>query len=119
MHGLTSDYDSDVEQSFEERITQSTKMMKKYNDRVPIIISPKKNSITMSKRKFLPKKDSTLGSFIHFIKQYVDVNSRQSILAFANNTLIPISHTMGEIYKLHADSDGFLYIYITVENTFG
>lgn len=106
-------------QSFDFRLAMSKRMMNRYPSRVPVLLKANKKNILFKKNKFLPSKDSTLGNFMYFIKNYVDVNKYQSILAFANNTLIPVSYTMGQIYDTHADADGFLYIHISIENTFG
>ncbi len=38
---------------------------------------------------------------------------------FINNTLPTTSTIMNDLYKIHKESDLFLYIFISEENTFG
>lgn len=110
---------SDTEHTLNENRELSKRLKNKYPNRIPVLVKANNDTITLKKHKFLPIKDSTFGNFLYFIRQYVDLNSKQSIIAFANNTLVPVSSTLDELYQIHADADGFLYIYITKENTFG
>ena len=110
---------SDTEQTFNENRELSKRLKSKYPNRIPVLVKSQNETITLKKHKFLPTKDSTFANFLYFLRQYVDLNSKQSIVAFANNTLIPVSSTMGDLYKIHTNDDGFLYIHITKENTFG
>ena len=45
--------------------------------------------------------------------------SEKAIFIFVNKQLLAMSTGMAQVYKDHADSDGFLYVTYSGENTFG
>jgi hypothetical protein len=103
---------------FEERQKRSLALMKRYRDRVPVII--KESKVKFEKTKFLPWKDSTFGQFMHFSRKYAEVIcEKETLIGFIDNVMVPVSADMGSLYGEHADPDGFLYVTITRENTFG
>jgi hypothetical protein len=48
---------------------------------------------------------------------FINYNNRTDV--FINNKIFPITSSVGNIYKEHADDDGFLYIEFFEESTFG
>lgn len=107
--------------SFEDRISESEKIKKKYNDRIPVIVEPSKQSRLnkIDKTKFLVPEDLTVGNFLSVIRKRIKLTSEQALFIFVNNVLPCTSQTMGTIYDQHKDEDGFLYLVYTEENTFG
>ena len=110
-----------IYKSYEERRAESTKIMQKFRDRLPIIVERVKNSkiAIIDKNKYLVPMDLTIGQFMLIIRNRIKLN--ESIAMFINiNSFIPHTHYLiSEIYAKYKDPDGFLYIFYTGENTFG
>ena len=53
------------------------------------------------------------------IRKYLQLTSAESIYLFSNDTLLSPSESLYTTYGKYKDTDGFLYIYYTSENTFG
>ena len=103
-----------------KRKMESARLLKKFPDRVPILVKPgNKNTPDIDKCKYLVPAVMTIGEFINIIRKRVDLGSTKALFVFVNNVLPPTSSTMRTIYEQNADSDGFLYLMYSVENTFG
>ena len=98
-----------------ERITESSKIIERYPDRIPIIVEKdKKCKIKdIDKNKFLVPNDMTLGQFMYVIRKRIKLDSTEALFFFVNNVLCNNTQTLGEIYKKYKDKDGFLYILYT------
>ena len=105
-------------QKEEERIKISEKILLKYPQRVPIIVDCKK-SIKLDKNKYIVPNDLTIGQFTYVLKKKIKLNYEQSIFLLCNNELIMNSELIIHLFNRHKDYDGFLYIIISLENTFG
>ena len=107
--------------SFEKRENESNNIIKKYPDRIPIIVekSYHSNINVIDKSKFLVPKDMTLGQFVYIIRKRIDMKSSQALFIYINNILPPSNNLISTIYNENKDKDGFLYIKYTGENTFG
>ena len=105
-------------QEAEERIKISLKIMSKYPQRVPIIVDCKKD-INLDKKKYIVPNDLTVGQFIYILKKRIKMNYEQSIFLLCNNILIMNTELIKNLYNKYKDADGFLYIIISLENTFG
>ena len=108
----------------DKRKTESARIIQKYPDRRPIVCERflKSSSSTpeLDKTKFLVFENMTMGQFCFVIRKRMKMSAEQSLYLFMpNNTLVPISNTVKEVYDSHADADGFLYINYSLENTFG
>jgi len=104
-----------------ERKTSSKKLREQFSDRIPIIIEVAPSSkITLSKHKFLVPENITLGYFMSIIRKYINILSNESIFVSCENNIIPtMTISILELYTKYCNDDGFLYLYITSENTFG
>ncbi len=60
-----------------------------------------------------------MGQFAFVIKKRIKMNPNETILLLCNNKLINNTDTINNIYAKNKDYDGFLYIFVTLENTFG
>jgi GABA(A) receptor-associated protein len=109
------------ENPIEKRKEESSRMMSKYPDRIPVIVERANNSqlSDIDKVKYLVPNDLTLGQFIHVIRKRIKLSSEQAIFVFVNNTIPLCSITMSELYSKHNNDDGFLYVVYNGENTFG
>lgn len=105
-------------QEEEERIKISEKIMSKYPQRVPIIVDCKKE-VNLDKNKYIVPYDLTVGQFMYVLKKRIKINYDQSIFLLCNNELIINTEVINNLFNKHKDSDGFLYIIISLENTFG
>ena len=107
---------------FEERLSESNKIIEKYPDRVPIIVerSPDCNNIPqIDKKKYLVPHDLTVGQFIYIIRKRISLEPDKAIFIFVKNNLPAPARDIVEIYKEYKDKDGFLYVTYSGENTFG
>jgi len=104
-----------------KRITESSKILIKYPDRVPIIVEKDKRSdiANIDKNKFLCPEDLTLGQFLYVIRKRIKLNPEEALFCFVNNSLPASSATMASLHSNYKDEDGFLYITYCSENTFG
>ena len=104
-----------------QRKNESTKIILKYPDKIPVIVNKCNNSPlnTLNKNKFLVEKDMKFMNFVFIIRKNIELDKSQSLFTLVNNTLVNSNQTMGEIYNDHKNEDGFLYVVYTSENTFG
>lgn len=107
--------------ALEERKLQSSAVMKKHPGRVPVYVYKHKRSKydDIKKHKFLVPVDITVGSFLYIIRKQLSLTSDQGIFVFIGGVLPPTSALMSQVYKQHADEDGFLYIAFSHESVFG
>ena len=74
----------------------------------------------LDRNKYLVPQDITMGEFMFVIRKRMNLSPEKSIYMFVGNeSLAPVSHTMGMIYDHHKDNDQFLYIRYSSESTFG
>ena len=107
--------------SLSKRQIESSRIVNKYPDRIPIIVevSCKNNEIVLDKYKYLVPHDLVLSQFIFVIRKRIKLSPETALFILINNTMQAATSTMGMIYKEHKDKDGFLYAVISLENTFG
>jgi GABA(A) receptor-associated protein len=108
--------------AFEERIKESTSIMIKYPDRIPIICDKNFNDMSVpqiDRNKYLVPKDLTIGQFIHVIRKRIRLPPERALYLIINNSIPSTSSIIGEIYPNNCNIDRFLYIRYTSENTFG
>tara|TARA_B110000483_G_C18038062_1_gene481449 strand:+ start:255 stop:593 length:339 start_codon:yes stop_codon:yes gene_type:complete len=107
--------------NFEKTLDETTKIRKKYPDRVPVYI---KRAIgcefsLIDKNKFLVPNDLTIGSFITVIRKRIKLPPEKALFIFINNVLPPLTSLVISLYNDMKDRDGFLYIYYNGESVFG
>jgi GABA(A) receptor-associated protein len=108
--------------SFEQRSLESSRIMRKYPDRLPIIVARAKtcHDVPMiNKKKYLVPNCLTVGQFLYVIRRKIILPSEKALFLFINGVLPPTAKSLGEIYDEYKDSDGFLYVTYDGENTFG
>jgi len=108
---------------FEERYAESKRVLEKYPDKIPIICERENRSKAQTpfidKNKYLAPKDLTLGQFIYVIRKRIRMPPEKALFIFINGTSQSSSRLMTILYDCYKDSDGFLYITYSYENTFG
>ena len=62
--------------TFQHRLKEATSILKKYDDRVPIIVEKNINSDVpdLDKHKYLVPKDVTFGQFIYVLRRRIKLN---------------------------------------------
>ncbi len=116
---MSKNFKSDV--TFAERVKQSSDIMAKYPDRIPVYVSKRKHSKyeDIDKHKYLVPKDITISQFLYIIRKRLKLESHQAIFVFIDNTLPPSSELISSIYDRAKDLDGFLYVEFSHESVFG
>ena len=109
------------EYTFADRYDECSKIMNKYPERIPCIVESKgiKNYNLLTKRKYLVPSDITIGHLIYVIRKRITLQQQDALYLFINNTLPSSTNLLKQIYTEHKDLDGFLYILVERENTFG
>ena len=108
--------------AFEDRLRESTKVMNKYEDRIPVIVvkSSRSHLSEIDKNKYLVPQDLTIAQFLHIIRKRLKINATESIFIYIDDKTLPTtSTTISNLYRDHKDKDGFLYLTYCEENTFG
>ena len=106
----------------DKRILESSKIKLKYPNRIPIICERTgKTSIPdIDKNKFLVPGDLTMGQFLYVIRKRIQLSPEEALFVYVNNSILPpTSSTVASIYDEYSDTDGFLYVTYSGENTFG
>lgn len=56
---------------------------------------------------------------MYILKKRININHEQSIFLLCNNQLVINTELINNLFNRQKDYDGFLYIIILLENTFG
>ena len=109
------------ENSEEKRISESDRILKKYPNRIPVIVEkdPRSKLNDIDKNKFLVPNDMNFSQFIYVIRRRINLLPEAALFLFVNGIMAKNGSSMNEIYQTHKDKDGFIYITYTSENTFG
>lgn len=105
--------------SLEERKNKYNEIRKKYPDKYPIICYTSPELPNLKNSKFLVGSDLVYTNFLFSVRKNMDIKPEESIYMFINNKLMSSNKMMADIYENNHDEDGFLYVYICSENTFG
>jgi GABA(A) receptor-associated protein len=104
--------------TIEERKMESSRIIEKYPNRIPCILSS--SQIQIKKNKFLVPELLTLGQFVYIIRKKIRLSPEKAIFIFINGTkLCSGSAVLSDIYKQNKNEDGFLYLVMSEENSFG
>lgn len=108
--------------SFEERCTESRRIIEKFPGRIPVIVerSSRDNAVPrLDKEKFLVPCDLTTAQFVYIIRKRLSLPSEMALFLFINGVLPTTGTLLKELYSIYKDRDGFLYAQYSGENTFG
>ena len=100
---------------------ESDRILEKYPNRIPIIVNKKRDSniADIGKSKLLVQKDMAMNQFIYVIRKRLNLKSNEAIFVTINNEMCTSSEILSDIYDKHKNTDGFLYVTYSSENTFG
>ena len=105
----------------QNRQERSEKILKENKDCIPIIceLEPK-SKLKLDKNKFIVPNSVSLGVFMATIRKRIpNLNHEQAIFMLINKKIMGMSDTLDLIYAKEKDEDGFLYITLYEESTFG
>ena len=108
--------------SLEKRQAEAKRILEKYSDKIPIIVSKDEKSKLneIDKCKYLAPEDITLAQFAVIIRKRIELLESEAFFFFTgSNTMPTSSSSLRELYAQHKDEDGFLYLYYCGENVFG
>jgi len=108
--------------SFEERQTESNRIIHKYPHRLPIICERSsfcKDGPALDKNKYLVPDDFAFGQFVFVIRKRLKLSPEKGLFLFIKDTVPHSTQSINEMYNTHKDADGFLYVSYSYENTFG
>jgi GABA(A) receptor-associated protein len=106
--------------SLKQRLEESTRILEKYPDRLPVVCQRYNDKIVpLLKKKYLIPKDLTVGQFVYVIRQRIKLDSQSAIFIFVGDKKkVPSTGILiSELYKEYADIDGFIYFFYSGENT--
>ena len=112
------------EYTFEKRVEESKRILDLYPDRIPTIVeTPKSSDMKINgkeKSKFLFPRSYDIGKTLCAIRKRIqNLNESQALFLLVNNQMYGNACELSTVYDEHKDKDGFLYIVISLENTFG
>lgn len=109
--------------SHDKRLEQSLSITSKFPDKLPLIVEKMKNVkssiVDIPKNKFLIPNDLVVSQMMCIIRKYLELSPAESIYLFSNDVLLNSTDTLNSVYQKYKDADGFLYVFYTLENTFG
>lgn len=108
--------------TLEQRKKETETIIRKFPNRIPIICEVANNTkkkITLDKNKYLVPNDITMGQFLYVIRKKIKMLPEESLFMFINNKIPLTSQLISEIYRMEKEEDGFLYVQISMESTFG
>jgi GABA(A) receptor-associated protein len=107
--------------SFDHRLSESIRIREKYPDRIPIICEKinRTDIPEIDKEKYLVPNDLTIGQFMYVIRKRIKLPAEAAIYLFVGGSIPPTSSLISDVYESFKDSDGFLYVTYSKENTFG
>ena len=126
-----STYKSSV--SFNARREATRNILNKYPDKCPIYLTfdsklKLKQRAGTNFNKYIINNNLTMGQYMQVLRKRVELGDKMSLTLFINiykddkliNTILPtMSLTVEEAYSQYKDEDGFLYMNLMAENTFG
>ena len=108
--------------SLNDRKITAGRITTQHPDRIPVVVECSEQlhrEHPLKKNKFAVPHDLTLAQFLFVIRKHMKLQPEYAIFAFINNRLHPTTSPIGAIYAQEKTDDGFMYIDIFQESTFG
>jgi hypothetical protein len=107
--------------SLEKRTRTSESVIEKYPGKVPVVVLiPGELTKKQKFIKYLISKDLNIQYIVQLVRKNIKIDPTKAIfLLTENGTLTPGSVEIRDLYCKHKNVDGYLYIYVRVENCFG
>ena len=114
---------------FNKRVAESQRVLAKFSDKIPVIIETSDKELIkyLDKNKFLVPYDVPISYLIISIRKQLKLDASKALFLFCDNILVSSTATINTIYDdykirnniIGYEHDHFLYMSITLENTFG
>lgn len=111
---------------FHERLTEDqrrrefSRVSDKLHRFIPIIMERGSlDAPRIDKEKYLVPVDLTMAQLSFVVRKRLQLRAGDALFLLVNKTLCTSTATAGSVYDAHRDTDGFLYVTYTMENTFG
>ena len=108
---------------FKERFKESSRLLEKYPERVPVIIERSENSkhlTIIDKNKYLVPKELTMSQLLWVIRKRMRIRKDQAVFLLSESgTVFSSTEHISSVYENNKDLDGLLYLRYANENTFG
>ena len=110
---------------FQKRVELAERIRSQYKDRIPVIVEVAQSNdkkLQLNRKKFLAPADISMGAFLSEIRKQANIRSEEALFLFCgsnNGILVPTSNSISQVYDKYKDEDGFLYMVVALENTFG
>lgn len=103
----------DCETSFEDRKKSTTEILKKYPDKVPVLVSRKygKNIKQIEKQRFMVTRYLGILNLKHILAKELKLENETLLHLESKNCILNDNINIEELYVKHKDTDGFLRIY--------
>ena len=99
------------------------RIMRKYPDRIPVIVTKNNNSTTtpdIDKNKYLVPVDLTIGQLQFVIRKRLHLSPEKGLFLFIDSMAVCHSELVSSAYERdHDREDGFLHVVYSCENVFG
>lgn len=114
--------------TFEERKSESNRILAKYPDYIPVIIDCSEKLGQLKKQKFLVPSEVSASHLLYSVRKQFETKKSDAIFMFCDNTMICPTTMMKTIYSDYkiknkitdgGDTDKFLYIDMNLESVFG
>lgn len=123
MFSKSDEFEYDKKTTLEERKNETDKILAKYPERIPILVERSVNCKddipSIDKSKFITPHDLTVGQLMYVIRKRIKLNPDQAIFLFIKGQTPANSILLPSLYEEYKDTDGWLRIKYTGENTFG
>jgi len=106
--------------SLEKRVEDCSKLIRKYPEKIPVIVQSDK--IKIRREKYLVDKSMSFTQFALILRKNIEeMMPEEAIYYFSEDSSIIVpSVVMNQLYLQHKNKqDGFLYVFLMKENTFG
>ena len=109
---------------FNDRQIESDKIMRKFPNKIPVIIELSNLCMTKIKdiddKKYLLDKDVEIFEFMTIIRKKINLDHDNVIILMTDNGYIPnTTETINDVYLEHHNGDGFLYLTFSAQKMYG
>lgn len=128
LQGPLPEYIAYNARTFEDRQREANRIIKKYHDRIPVVIEQSSLSRSrlpeLDRHKYMFPKDDTIAMVQNTIRKRLNLSQAHAIFLLCDGALLSNQDLISVVYNeqkvKHGDQfDGFLFITYRSEETFG
>ena len=108
-------------ESVERRRETALRMLKKYPEKIPVILlkDPVCKLDNIRSQKILVDHWLSIAQLLYILRTRISMKETEALYLFFKNDLLPSNTTMREAYDRYREMDDILYITYSCETTFG